>query len=127
MRWVLPAWCLQPMARSQELLLLFAIAWGVAPGCALGGWPPSFSQAGAFRPASHWPRHRTGGDERPADRHPGLLLLFSSSTWAPGWAVDLGAELVPAVVLSLFVLILATPLIVMAYWAGWATRKRTGL
>ena len=46
MRWVLPA-LVAAMARSQELLLVFAIAWGVALA-ALGEWAGFSKEAGAF-------------------------------------------------------------------------------
>ena len=46
MRWVLPA-VVSAMARSQELLLVFAIAWGVALA-ALGEWAGFSKEAGAF-------------------------------------------------------------------------------
>lgn len=46
MRWVLPA-VVAAMARSQELLLVFAVAWGVALA-ALGEWAGFSKEAGAF-------------------------------------------------------------------------------
>ena len=46
MRWALPA-LVAAMARSQELLLVFAIAWGVALA-ALGEWAGFSKEAGAF-------------------------------------------------------------------------------
>jgi predicted Kef-type K+ transport protein len=46
MRWVLPA-VAAAMARSQELLLVFAIAWGLALA-ALGEWAGFSKEAGAF-------------------------------------------------------------------------------
>ncbi|MEX1166415.1 MAG: cation:proton antiporter, partial [Hydrogenophaga sp.] len=46
MRWVLPV-VVASMARSQELLLVFAIAWGVALA-ALGDWAGFSKEAGAF-------------------------------------------------------------------------------
>jgi len=46
MRWVLPA-VVAAMAHSQELLLVFAIAWGVALA-ALGEWAGFSKEAGAF-------------------------------------------------------------------------------
>ncbi|HSW51891.1 MAG TPA: cation:proton antiporter, partial [Sulfuricaulis sp.] len=46
MRWVLPA-VVAAMARSQELLLVFAIAWGTGLA-ALGEWAGFSKEAGAF-------------------------------------------------------------------------------
>jgi Kef-type K+ transport system membrane component KefB len=46
MRWLLPR-IVAAMARSQELLLVFAVAWGVALA-ALGEWAGFSKEAGAF-------------------------------------------------------------------------------
>ncbi len=90
MRWVLPV-VLAAMARSQELLLLFAIAWGVA--LAALGELAGFSKEGRRLPGRLLTGLVTvpGGDERPADRHPGLpaaLLLHRPGRTAG--AVDPG-------------------------------------
>lgn len=57
MRWVLPR-VVAAMARSQELLLLFAIAWGIGLA-ALGEWVGSAKKPGRFWQGSRWPRPLT--------------------------------------------------------------------
>lgn len=114
------------MAKSQELLLIFAIAWGT--GFAAIGEMIGFSkEAGAFlagftlastiyRDAIH---ARLGGIRD------FLLLFFFVDLGAKIDLSTLGAEIWPALGLSLFVLI-GNPLIVMAIMGYMGYRKRTG-
>lgn len=125
MRYVLPG-LTQWLARSQELLLLFAIAWAMAMatlGDALG-----FSkEVGAFLAGvslASTPFRETIGSRLVTLRD--FLLLF--------FFVELGAnldlsqvvpQLAPATLLSLFVLI-GNPLIVVVIMGIMGYRKRTG-
>ena len=125
MRYFLPRW-VAFMAKSQELLLIFAIAWGT--GFAAVGEMIGFSkEAGAFlagftlastvyRDAIH---ARLGGIRD------FLLLFFFIDLGAKLDLSTLGGEVTPALVLSLFVLI-GNPLIVMAIMGYMGYRKRTG-
>jgi Kef-type K+ transport system membrane component KefB len=125
MRYILPKW-VALMAKSQELLLIFAIAWGT--GFAAVGEMIGFSkEAGAFlagftlastvyRDAIH---ARLGGIRD------FLLLFFFIDLGAKLDLSTLGAEFWPALVLSVFVLI-GNPLIVMAIMGYMGYRKRTG-
>jgi Kef-type K+ transport system membrane component KefB len=125
MRWVLPA-VVSAMARSQELLLVFAIAWGVALA-ALGEWAGFSKEAGAFLAGFSLAStpYREAMNARLTSIRDFLLLFFFIDLGAKLELSTLGAELVPAVVLSLFVLI-GNPLIVMAIMGYMGYRKRTG-
>ena len=125
MRWVLPV-VLAAMARSQELLLLFAIAWGVALA-ALGELAGFSKEAGAFLAGFSLASspYREAMNARLTGIRDFLLLFFFIDLGARLELSTLGAELVPAVVLSLFVLI-GNPLIVMAIMGWMGYRKRTG-
>ncbi|MBF0244280.1 MAG: cation:proton antiporter [Planctomycetes bacterium] len=125
MRYVLPR-LLPHLARSAELLMLFAIAWavlGASAGDALG-----FSkEVGAFLAgvsiASTPFREQVAA--RLVSLRDFLLLFFFIEL---GAALDLGAmggQLGASVVFSLFVLI-GNPLIVMAIMGYMGYRKRTG-
>jgi Kef-type K+ transport system membrane component KefB len=125
MRWVLPA-LVAAMARSQELLLVFAIAWGVALA-ALGAWAGFSKEAGAFLAgfslaSTHY---REAMNARLTGIRDFLLLFFFIDLGAKLELSALGAEVVPAIVLSLFVLI-GNPLIVMAIMGFMGYRRRTG-
>lgn len=124
MRWVLPV-VLAAMARSQELLL-FAIAWGVALA-ALGELAGFSKEAGAFLAGFSLASspYREAMNARLTGIRDFLLLFFFIDLGARLELSTLGAELVPAVVLSLFVLI-GNPLIVMAIMGWMGYRKRTG-
>ncbi|MDP3088761.1 MAG: cation:proton antiporter [Methylotenera sp.] len=125
MRYLLPK-LVALMAKSQELLLIFAIAWGT--GFAALGEVIGFSkEAGAFlagftlastvyRDAIH---ARLGGIRD------FLLLFFFIDLGAKLDLSTLGAEMWPALALSVFVLI-GNPLIVMAIMGYMGYRKRTG-
>jgi Kef-type K+ transport system membrane component KefB len=125
MRWLLPG-IVRAMARSQELLLIFAIAWGTGLA-ALGEWAGFSKEAGAFLAgfslASTPYREAIGA--RMTGLRDFLLLFFFIDLGAKLDFTTLSGELFPAVVLSLFVLI-GNPLIVMAIMGAMGYRKRTG-
>jgi len=125
MRYVLPR-LTHHLARSVELLVLFAIAWAVllaSIGDALG-----FSkEVGAFLAgislASTPYRESIGA--RLVGLRDFLLLFFFIDLGAGLEIATLGAQLGAALVLSLFVLI-GNPLIVMVIMGLMGYRKRTG-
>jgi Kef-type K+ transport system membrane component KefB len=125
MRWVLPA-VVAAMARSQELLLVFAIAWGVSLA-ALGEWAGFSKEAGAFLAGFSLAStpYREAMNARLTGIRDFLLLFFFIDLGAKLELSTLGAEVVPAIVLSLFVLI-GNPLIVMAIMGYMGYRRRTG-
>ena len=125
MRYVLTP-LLHQLARSQELLVLFAIAWAVALGAA--GAHLGFSkEVGAFLAgvslASTSYREAIGA--RMVSLRNFLLLFFFIDLGAGLELAMLGAQVVPAIALSLFVLI-GNPLIVMIILGAMGYRKRTG-
>jgi Kef-type K+ transport system membrane component KefB len=125
MRYLLPP-LVSAMAGSQELLLVFAIAWGVALA-ALGEWAGFSKEAGAFLAgfslaSTHY---RESINARLTGIRDFLLLFFFVDLGAKLNLSMLGAELGAATVLSLFVLI-GNPLIVMAIMGWMGYRKRTG-
>ena len=126
MRWILPR-LLASIARSQELLLLFAIAWGVGLA-AIGEWAGFSKEAGAFMAgfslASTPFREAIGA--RLTGIRDFLLLFFFIDLGAKLEFSTLGGEVIPALLLSLFVLI-GNPLIVMAIMGYMGYRRRTGL
>ena len=125
MRYLLPP-LVRLMARSQELLLIFAIAWGTTLA-ALGEWAGFSKEAGAFLAgfslASTHFRDAIGA--RLTGIRDFLLLFFFIDLGAKLDFSSLSGELWPAVALSLFVLI-GNPLIVMAIMGYMGYRKRTG-
>ncbi len=125
MRYVLPR-IVDSMAKSQELLLIFAIAWGTGLA-ALGEWAGFSKEAGAllagFSLAST--HYRDAINARLTGIRDFLLLFFFIDLGAKLEFSTLGSEIWPAVVLSLFVL-LGNPLIVMAIMGYMGYRKRTG-
>jgi len=125
MRYVLPP-LTRLMARSQELLLIFAVAWGTALA-ALGDWAEFSKEAGAFLAgfslaSTHF---RDAISARLTGLRDFLLLFFFIDLGAKLDFSSLSGELWPAVGLSLFVLI-GNPLIVMAIMGYMGYRKRTG-
>ncbi len=125
MRYVLPQ-ILARLAVSPELLILFAVAWGVSLsslGDALG-----FSmEIGAFVAGvslASSPYRDAVGSRLTALRD-FLLIFFFLSLGAQQDLQYLGAQAGPAVALSLFVLI-GNPLIVMVIMGVMGYRKRTG-
>jgi len=125
MRHILPR-VVDRMAQSQELLLIFAIAWGTGLA-ALGEWAGFSKEAGAFiagfsLASTHY---RDAINARLTGIRDFLLLFFFIDLGAKLDFSTLGGEVWPAVVLSLFVLI-GNPLIVMAIMGAMGYRKRTG-
>ncbi len=125
MRWVLPP-VVAAMARSQELLLVFAIAWGVALA-SLGEWAGFSKEAGAFLAGFSLAStpYREAMNARLTGIRDFLLLFFFIDLGAKLDFSTLGAEVGPALVLSLFVLV-GNPLIVMAIMGYMGYRRRTG-
>ncbi len=125
MRYVLPP-LLARLARSQELLLLSAIAWGVA--LAAAGELIGFSrEVGAFLAgfALASTPYREAISARLTSLRDFLLLFFFIDLGAKLDFSTLGAEVGAATVMSIFVLI-GNPLIVMAIMGYMGYRKRTG-
>ncbi|MBP6384280.1 cation:proton antiporter [Aeromonas salmonicida] len=125
MRYLLP-YLVRRMARSQELLLIFAIAWGTGLA-ALGEWAGFSKEAGAFLAgftlASN--PYRDAINARLTGIRDFLLLFFFIDLGAKLDFSTLGDELLPAILLSLFVLI-GNPLIVMVIMGYMGYRRRTG-
>jgi Kef-type K+ transport system membrane component KefB len=125
MRWVLP-WALHRIARSQELLVVGAVAWAVAMAAlsdALGFSTEIGAFLAGFALASTPFREAIGSALTPLRDF--LLLFFFIEL---GSQLDLGligAEVPAAVVLSLFVLI-GNPLIVLVIMGVMGYRKRVG-
>ncbi|HEY9016890.1 cation:proton antiporter family protein [Thiomicrospira sp.] len=125
MRYVIPA-LLNRLARSPELLILFAIAWAVMGASA--GQMLGFSQevgaflAGISLASTHY-RELIGA--RLVSLRDFLLLFFFISLGASLEMETLGAQVVPALILSVFVLV-GNPLIVMIIMGYMGYRKRTG-
>lgn len=125
MRFVLTP-LLHQLARSPELLVLFAIAWAVALG-ALGAHLGFSKEVGAFLAGvslASTPYREVIGS-RLVSLRDFLLLFFFIDLGAGLELTTLGAQLVPAFILSLFVLI-GNPLIVMSILGFMGYRKRTG-
>jgi len=125
MRFILPR-IIARMAQSQELLLIFAIAWGTGLA-ALGEWAGFSKEAGAFLAgfslaSTHY---RDAINARLTGIRDFLLLFFFIDLGSKLDFTSLGEELWPAIALSLFVLI-GNPLIVMAIMGYMGYRKRTG-
>ena len=123
-RWVLP-WLAGQISRLPELLVLFGIAWAVAVAAA--GEALGFSkEVGAFLAgvslASTPYRDALGG--RLVTVRDFLLLFFFVDLGARLDVSVLGTTIVPALMLSAFVL-LGKPLIVMAIMGAMGYRKRT--
>ncbi len=117
---------LHQLARSSELLVLFAIAWAVALG-ALGEYLGFGKEVGAFLAgvslASTPYREVIGA--RLVSLRDFLLLFFFIDLGAALNLSMLGAQVLPAIILSLFVLI-GNPLIVMVILGVMGYRRRTG-
>jgi len=125
MRWVLPR-AVAAMARSTELLLVFAVAWGTALA-ALGEHTGFSKEAGAFLAgfslASTPYREAIGA--RLTGLRDFLLLFFFIDLGAKLELATLGDQLWPAAILSVFVLV-GNPLIVLAIMGYMGYRRRTG-
>lgn len=123
-RFVAP-WLLHRLARSPELLLLSAIAWGIslaAVGEALGlSREVGAFLAGVSLASTHY-REAIGA--RLVSLRDFLLLFFFVELGALMDLRHLGEQLWPALVLSLFVLV-GNPLIVLVIMGAMGYRKRT--
>ena len=125
MRYVLPR-LLHHLARSTELLVLAGIAWAVTLAAA-GDYLGFSKEIGAFLAGvsiASTP-YREAISARLVSLRDFLLLFFFVSLGAQLDLQLLGTQLVPAMVLSVFVLV-GNPLIVMAIMAAMGYRKRTG-
>jgi len=125
MRYVLTP-LLHQLARSPELLVLFAIAWAVALGAA--GAHLGFSkEVGAFLAGVSLAStpYREAIGSRLVSLRDFLLLFFFIDLGAGLELATLGAQVLPAIILSLFVLI-GNPLIVIIILGVMGYRKRTG-
>jgi Kef-type K+ transport system membrane component KefB len=125
MRYVLPR-IVHTLARSQELLLIFAIAWGTTLA-ALGEYAGFSKEAGAFIAGFSLAStaYREAISARLSSIRDFLLLFFFIDLGSKLDFSTLGDEIGSAIVLSLFVLI-GNPLIVMAIMGYMGYRKRTG-
>ncbi len=125
MRWVLPP-LVAAMARSQELLLVFAVAWGTGLA-ALGEWAGFSREAGAFLAGFSLAStaYRDGIGARLSGLRDFLLLFFFLDLGAKLDLSALSGEVMPSIVLAVFVLI-GNPLIVMAIMGFMGYRSRTG-
>jgi Kef-type K+ transport system membrane component KefB len=125
MRYVLPR-IVDTLARSQELLMIFAIAWGTALAAA-GEFAGFSKEAGAFIAGFSLAStaYREAISARLTSIRDFLLLFFFIDLGAKLDFSTLGDEIGTSIVLSLFVLI-GNPLIVMAIMGYMGYRKRTG-
>jgi len=125
MRYVLPR-IVDTLARSQELLLIFAIAWGTTLAAA-GEYAGFSKEAGAFIAGFSLAStaYREAISARLASIRDFLLLFFFIDLGSKLDFSTLGDEVGTSIVLSLFVLI-GNPLIVMAIMGYMGYRKRTG-
>ncbi len=124
MRFVIPP-VFRRAARSTELLTTMAIAWAVALA-AIGDWLGFSKEVGAFLAGvSLAPLpYREALGSRLVGLRDFLLLFFFVDLGAYLKLSELGTQLVPALVLSLFVLI-GNPLIVVVIMGSMGYRKRT--
>ena len=125
MRYLLPR-LLHMLSRSQELLVLFGIAWGVALA-ALGASLGFSKEVGAFVAGVSLAStpYRDALGARLTSLRDFLLLFFFLDLGARLDLGLLGAQLLEALVFSLFVLI-GNPLIVMVIMGLLGYRSRTG-
>ena len=125
MRYVLPP-LLQMIARSQELLLVFGLTWGIVLA-AVGEWAGFSREVGAFLAGFSLAStpFREAISTRLTSIRDFLLLFFFVDLGSRLDLATLGAETGAALVFALFVLI-GNPLIVMAIMAYMGYRKRTG-
>lgn len=124
MKYLLPR-LMQLIARSQELLLVFALAWGTL--LAAGGELLGFSkEVGAFLAGFSMAStaFREAITARLSSLRDFLLLFFFIDLGAKFELGSLGDALLPAIIFSLFVLI-GNPLIVMVIMGYMGYRKRT--
>jgi Kef-type K+ transport system membrane component KefB len=123
MRWVLP-WVMHRIARSQELLVVSAVAWAVAIA-ALSDWLGFSTEVGAFLAgfalASTPFREAISSTLTPLRDF--LLLFFFIELGAQLDLGLIGSEVPSAIVLSAFVLV-GNPLIVLVLMGAMGYRKR---
>jgi len=124
-KWVLPQ-VIGAMARSQELLLVFAMALGTGLA-AVGEWAGFSKEAGAFLAgfALASSGYRDAINARLSGIKDFLLLFFFIHLGSQLDFTILGDELFSSAILSAFVLI-GNPLIVLAIMGYMGYRKRTG-
>nr|WP_293005775.1 cation:proton antiporter [Nitrosomonas sp.] len=117
---------LHSLSRSQELLVLFGIAWAVALA-ALGDMLGFSKEVGAFIAGVSLAStpYRDALGARLVSLRDFLLLFFFLDLGARLNLGLLGAQMVESLVFSLFVLI-GNPLIVMVIMGTLGYRKRTG-
>jgi len=125
MRFVLPPLTAR-IARSQELLLLFGIAWGVLLAAA-GEWFGFSREVGAFLAGFSLAStpYRDALSTRLATVRDFLLLFFFIDLGSKLDLATLGGEIGAALAFSAFVLV-GNPLIVMVIMGVMGYRKRTG-
>lgn len=125
MRYIIPP-IFQRASKSVELLTTLAIAWAIALA-AIGDWLGFSKEVGAFLAGiSLAPlTQRDALGSRLVGLRDFLLLFFFVDLGAYLTLSVLGPQLLPAIVLSLFVLI-GNPLIVMIIMGIMGYRKRTG-
>lgn len=125
MKYVLPK-LVHWMAHSQELLILFAVAWAMALA-ALGDWLDFSKEVGAFLAGVSLAStpFRESISSRLVSLRDFLLLFFFIELGAGLNLPLVGPQLVPAAVLSAFVLV-GNPLIVMLIMGWMGYRRRTG-
>lgn len=126
MRWILPA-LTRAIARSIELLVLFGIAWAVVLAAVAESLALS-REVGAFLAgvALASTPYRDAIGARLTTVRDFLLLFFFIDLGARLDISRLGDSLLPAAVLSIFVLV-GKPLIMMGIMGVMGYRKRTGL
>jgi Kef-type K+ transport system membrane component KefB len=125
MRFVLPP-LLQLLAQSQELLLVFALTWGILLA-AVGEWAGFSREVGAFLAGFSLAStpFREAISTRLTSIRDFLLLFFFVDLGSRLDLATLGAETGSAIIFSVFVLV-GNPLIVMAIMGYMGYRKRTG-
>lgn len=125
-KYVVPS-LLRWIAKSPEMLILYAIAWAVL-GASVGKWLGFSQEVGAF--LAGITIASTPFRDMIATRLVGLrdflLLFFFINLGASLELGLLGGQIVPAIIFSLFILI-GNPLIVMVIMGYMGYRKRTSL
>lgn len=125
MRYVLP-WLLGHVARSQELLVLFGVAYAVSVA-AFSEWLGFSSEVGAFLAGVSLAStpYRDALGARMVSLRDFLLLFFFLDLGARLDFTDAGQQIVPAIVFSVFVLV-GNPLIVVAIMSFMRYPVRVG-
>lgn len=125
MRYVLPR-LMELLARSPELMLVFAIAWGTSLA-AVGDVIGFSKEVGAFLAGFSLAstRYREAVNARLSSIRDFLLLFFFVHLGSQLEFAALGEELGAAMIFAVFVLV-GNPLIVMAIMGVMGYRRRTG-